>query len=100
MNNEIKSRDFLHFFILLKDMLNHRINKLFLVLCLLLSLNAFAQKNDSLDIQDVDPAVLLDSIDYYQNLIEDTEAEVGDIVGHFGDRPWRTQPWLWHLFFE
>ena len=59
-------------------MLNHRINKLFLVLCLLLSLNAFAQKNDSLDIQDVDPAILLDSIDYYQNLIEDTEAEVGD----------------------
>ena len=59
-------------------MLNHRINKLFLLLCLLLSLNAFAQKNDSLEVQDVDPAVLLDSIDYYQNLIEDTEAEVGD----------------------
>jgi hypothetical protein len=59
-------------------MLFFRINKLFLVLCLLFSLNSFAQKNDSLDIQDVDPAVLLDSIDYYQNLIEDTEAEVGD----------------------
>ncbi|MBO7383463.1 MAG: hypothetical protein J6U07_02470, partial [Fibrobacter sp.] len=60
-------------------MQNSRINKLFLVLCLLLSLNAFAQKNDSLEVQDVDPAVLLDSIDHYQNLIEDTEAEVGDI---------------------
>ncbi len=35
--------------------------------------------NDSLEVKDVDPAVLLDSIDYYQNLIEDTEAEVGDI---------------------
>ena len=59
-------------------MLKSCINKLFLLLCLLLSLNAFAQKNDSLEVQDVDPAVLLDSIDYYQNLIEDTEAEVGD----------------------
>ncbi len=59
-------------------MLNFRINKLLFVLGLLFSLNAFAQKNDSLDVQNEDPAVLLDSIDYYQNLIEDTEAEVGD----------------------
>lgn len=70
-------------------MLNPCTNKLLFVICLLLSLNAFAQTKDSAavmdsakvlsDVQDVDPAVLLDSIDYYQNLIEDTEAEVGDI---------------------
>ena len=59
-------------------MLNSRINKLLFVLGLLFSLNAFAQKNDSLDVQNEDPVALLDSIDYYQNLIEDTEAEVGD----------------------
>ena len=69
-------------------MLNSCINKLLLVVCLLLSLNTFAQTKDSAsmmdsakvlpDVQDVDPAVLLDSIDYYQNLIDDTEATVGD----------------------
>ena len=69
-------------------MLNSCINKLLLVVCLLLSLNTFAQTKDSAsmmdsakvlpDVQDVDPAVLLDSIDYYQNLIDDAEATVGD----------------------
>lgn len=69
-------------------MLNPCTNKLFFVICLLLSLNAFAQTKDSTsvmdsakvmsDVQDVDPAVLLDSIDYYQNLVDDTEAEIGD----------------------
>ena len=57
-------------------MLNFRINKLFFVLGLLFSLNAFAQKNDSLDVQNVDPVVLLDSIEYYQKLIDKTEAKM------------------------
>ena len=57
-------------------MLNFRINKLLLVLGLLFSLNAFAQKNDSLDVQDVDPIVLLDSIEYYQKLIDKTEDKI------------------------
>ena len=57
-------------------MLNFRINKLLFVLCLLLSLNAFAQKNDSLDVQNEDPVALLDSIDHYQNLIDETESKI------------------------
>ena len=57
-------------------MLNFRINKLLFVLGLLFSLNAFAQKNDSLDVQNVDPVVLLDSIEYYQKLIDKTEAKM------------------------
>ena len=66
-------------------MLNSCTNKLLLVICLLLSLNAFAQAKDSAsvmdsakvlpDVQDVDPDVLLDSIDYYQNLVEKTETK-------------------------
>lgn len=69
-------------------MLNPCTNKLLLAICLLLSLNAFAQTKDSAavmdsakvlsDVQDVDPDVLLDSIDYYQNLIEKTETKIGD----------------------
>jgi len=69
-------------------MLNSCTNKLLLVICLLLSLNTFAQTKDSAsvmdsakvlpDVQDVDPDVLLDSIDYYQNLIEKTETKIGD----------------------
>lgn len=69
-------------------MLNSCTNKLLLVICLLLSLNTFAQTKDSAsvmdsakvlqNVQNVDPAVLLDSIDYYQNLIDDTEATIGD----------------------
>lgn len=57
-------------------MLNFRINKLLFVLGLLFSLNAFAQKNDSLDVQNEDPVALLDSIDHYQNLIDETESKI------------------------
>ncbi|MBQ3715616.1 MAG: hypothetical protein II892_08560 [Fibrobacter sp.] len=57
-------------------MLNFRINKLLFVLGLLFSLNAFAQKNDSLDVQNEDPVALLDSIDHYQKLIDKTEAKI------------------------
>ena len=57
-------------------MLISRINKLLFVLGLVFSLNAFAQKNDSLDVQNVDPVVLLDSIEYYQKLIDKTEAKM------------------------
>ncbi|MBO4830401.1 MAG: hypothetical protein J5534_13420 [Fibrobacter sp.] len=76
-------------------MLNSCTNKLLLVICLLLSLNAFAQAKDSAsvmdsakvlsDVQDVDPAILLDSIDYYQNLIDETEYEAGNkLWGYLG----------------
>ena len=67
-------------------MLNPCTNKLLLAICLLLSLNAFAQTKDSAavmdsakvlsDVQDVDPVVLLDSIEYYQKLIDKTEAKM------------------------
>lgn len=66
-------------------MLNFRINKLLFVLGLLFSLNAFAQKNDSLDVQNEDPVALLDSIDHYQNLIDETEYEAGNkLWGYLG----------------
>lgn len=76
-------------------MLNSCTNKPLLVICLLLSLNTFAQTKDSAsvmdsakvlsDVQDVDPAILLDSIDYYQNLIDETEYEAGNkLWGYLG----------------